>query len=120
MPFPGDFLPNHARTDVVVLTPAMVDERGELVADWSAPLETPAPGCIAHDGGISSDWQHAAALKVDRTVYFPPDQEPPALFRIRFPDSPETFSLKGEVKRWIYGLRIDCFAVELERRRDGL
>lgn len=120
MPFPGDFLPMHARTDVIVLTPVMIEERGELVEDWSAPLEIPATGCIAHDGGISADWQHASALEVDRTVYFPPDFELPTMFRVRFPDGPETFNLKGEVKRWIYGMRIDCFAVELERRRDGL
>lgn len=121
MSFPTDFLPTHSRHEVTVVEPVVIVERGEEVEDWSNPVTTVLAGCIAYPGVTDADWERAQALGIDFTVLAPSSVQLPAgNFRIRIEHESGDFALKGDVKRWVYGQRFDAFALELERRRDGV
>lgn len=121
MSFPSDFLPTHERHTVTVVEPAVIVERGEEVEHWSDPTLTELAGCIAYPGAVDADWQRAQALGIDFTVLVPSSYVlPSGNFRVRIEHESGDFILKGDIKRWVYGQRFDAFALELERRRDGV
>lgn len=121
MSFPADFLPTHSRHEVTVVEPVVIVERGEQVEDWSDPVLTVREGCIAYPGAVDADWERAQALGIDFTVLVPSSYVLPSEnFRVRIEHETGDFILKGDIKRWVYGQRFDAFALELERRRDGV
>lgn len=121
MSFPADFLPTHERHTVTVVEPVVIVERGEEVEDWSDQILTELAGCIAYPGSVDADWERAQALGIDFTVLVPSSYVlPSGNFRVRIEHESGDFILKGDIKRWVYGQRFDAFALELERRRDGV
>ena len=121
MSFPADFLPTHKRSEVTVVEPVVIVERGSEVEDWSDPVLTVRKGCIAYPGAVDADWERAQALGIDFTVLVPSSYVlPSGNFRVRIEHESGDFILKGDIKRWVYGQRFDAFALELERRRDGV
>ena len=121
MSFPNDFLPNHERCTVTVIEPKVIVERGQLVEDWSNPVERDLEGCIAYPGSVDADWERARALGIDFTALVPSSYSlPNGVFRARIENETGIFILKGDLKRWVYGQRFDATAVEFQRRRDGV
>lgn len=106
------------RQTVIVLTPILIEERGQVVEDWSSPVRTAVTGCSAQPGGGGADYEHAIALDADFTVYFPPQTALPDRFRVELPHSSGDFVLAGEPEPWIFGFKTDHIRVRV-RRRDG-
>lgn len=103
---------------VVVLTPLLIEERGQVVEDWSNPVRTPVHGCSAQPGGGGASFENEQALDADYTVYFPPETALPRSFRLELPHADGEFMLAGEPEPWIFGFHTDHIRVRV-RRRDG-
>lgn len=114
-------LPSFARQTVNVLTPVLIEERGELVEDWSTPAVQVVTGCSVQPGNGGADFENADSLTADYTVYMPPETVlPDESFRVELPTTSGQFILMGEPQPWKFGMRVDNIRIRLERRRDGV
>lgn len=109
-------LPRFAKQTVVLLEPVLIEERGEMVEDWSNPVRTLLPGCSVQPGSGGADHVHADGLTADYTAYLPPDAVLPEKFRVELPTAAGQFILQGEPAPWIFGLRTDHIQIRLIRR----
>lgn len=103
---------------VTVLTPLLIEERGEVVEDWGSPNRQVVQNCSAQPGGGGADYENAQALDADYTVYFPPATVLPRSFRLELPHASGEFIMAGEPEPWIFGFSTDHIRVRV-RRRDG-
>ncbi|WP_300345497.1 hypothetical protein [Nesterenkonia sp.] len=107
------------RHTIVVLEPQLIEERGELVEDWSAPTRRQVPGCSVQPGAGARDMEHGDGVTADFTVYLPPDADVPPRARIELPEQTSgQFTIQGEPERWVFGFSTDHIRIRL-RRRDG-
>lgn len=114
-------LPSFALQTVTILTPALIEERGEVVEDWSDPVVQEISGCSVQPGNGGADFEHADSLTADYTVYLPPETVlPDDSFRVELPTTSGQFVLLGEPQPWKFGMRVDNIRIRLERRRDGV
>lgn len=114
-------LPSFARQTVNVLTPVLIEERGEFVEDWSTPAVQVVTGCSVQPGNGGADFEHADSSTADYTVYMPPETVlPDESFRVELPTASGQFILMGEPQPWKFGMRVDNIRIRLERRRDGV
>lgn len=111
-------LPSFARQTVTVLTPTLIEERGETVEDWSSPTSIVVAGCSVQPGSGDRDFEHADGVTADFTVYLPPSAVVPRRARIEVPVTDGQFILLGEPEPWIYGMSTDHVRIRL-KRRDG-
>lgn len=109
-------LPSFAKQTVVILTPVLIEERGEVVEDWSSPTRAEVANCSVQPGNGGADHEHADALTADYTVYLPPETVLPADFRVELPTATGQFLLEGEPQPWIFGMRTDNLRIRLKRR----
>lgn len=114
-------LPRFARQSVNILTPVLIEERGETVEDWSDPVRSTVTGCSVQPGNGGADFEHADSLTADYTVYLPPETVLPVeSFRVELSTTSGQFTLMGEPQPWKFGMRVDHLRIRLERRRDGV
>lgn len=111
-------LPSFARQTVALLTPNLIEERGETVEDWSNPNRTEVSGCSVQPGSGDRDFEHADGVTADYTVYLPPDAVVPRRARVELPTTDGQFIILGEPQPWIYGMSTDHVRIRL-KRRDG-
>lgn len=109
-------LPRFANQTVVILTPVLLEERGEIVEDWSLPIRVSVEKCSVQPGDGAADNEHANALIADYTVYLPPETVLPEKFRVELPTTAGQFILTGEPQPWIFGMRVDHLRIRLKRR----
>lgn len=111
-------LPSFARQSVTILTPALIEERGETVEDWSTPDSTMVSGCSVQPGSGDRDFEHANGVTADFTVYLPPEAVVPRRARVELPVADGQFVILGEPEPWIFGMSTDHVRIRL-KRRDG-
>ena len=109
-------LPRFANQTIVILTPVLIEERGEIVEDWAVPGRVEVADCSVQPGDGGADHEHADALTADYTVYLPPETVLPADFRVELPTTTGQFTLEGEPQPWIFGMRTDHLRIRLKRR----
>lgn len=113
-------LPSFAKQTIQVLEPLLIEERGEVVEDWSQPVKSPVEDCSVQPGNGDADHERANALIADYTVYLPPETVLPEAFRVELPTTSGQFVLRGEPQPWIFGMRADNIRIRLVRRKDGV
>lgn len=111
-------LPSFARQTVNILTPSLIEERGEMVEDWATPESVTVSGCSVQPGSGDRDFEHANGVTADYTVYLPPDAVVPRRARVALPTTDGQFIILGEPEPWIFGLSTDHVRIRL-KRRDG-
>lgn len=109
-------LPRFAKQTIVLLTPALIEERGETVEDWSTPNRVVVLKCSVQPGDGGADHEHADGMIADYTVYVPPETVLPENFRVELPTTSGQFILEGEPQPWIFGMRVDHLRIRLKRR----
>lgn len=115
-------LPRFAKQTIVLVTPALIEERGEMVEDWVNSSRDPVELCSVQPGNGDADYEHADSLTADYTIYMPPETAlPPSGFRVELPGIADgQFVLQGEPQPWIFGMRTDNIRVRVVRRKDGM
>lgn len=93
-------LPGFAADTVTVVEPALVDDRGTLVPDWSAPpaSQTPVEGCLVLPGASVEVLAGRQAVAVRWTVYAPPDVVLTAHSAVSYQG--RLYQVDGEPARW--------------------
>lgn len=111
-------LPLFAKQSIVLVLPSMIEERGNLVEDWSSPSRETVEGCSVQPGAGARDTEHEDAVTADYTVYLPPDAVVDRRARVELPTTDGQFILQGEPQPWIFGMSTDHVRIRL-RRRNG-
>ena len=93
-------LPSWATQTVTVVHPAMVDDRGTMVPDWSAtPVsEVPVPGCSVQPGATAEVLAARQGSSIRWTVLAPPTLVATARDGVRFEGV--LYQINGEPQPW--------------------
>lgn len=93
-------LPAWARQSIAVVEPALVDDRGTMVPDWSAtPVsEVTVPGCSVQPGASAEVLEARQGVSVRWTVYAPASVALSAHSAVRY--AGRLYDVDGEPQRW--------------------
>lgn len=107
-----------ASKSITELTPTLIEERGEMVEDWSTPIRRTIKRCSIQPGEGDRDFEHADGVTANYTVFMPAGTVVDRRARFEIPTTDGQFLLLGEPEVWDTGLATDHVRLRL-RRRDG-